>query len=580
MRAIGGLAALLAAATVAHADPVTPDVAAGGDSSDAPLGETVNVRPSFGSVVPATIIASGTSGTSLRDLIDLAAAGASPQQHGWTYAPSVSLTEEYDDGAANQYGGVGGAGSSFVTTLQPSITVSGDTERVHLNANYAPQALFYAGHIAGADSSQDRVTQNFDGSMLATLLPNTAFVDLRAFAGQQPRFGGFQPSTAGSLYSSSVTQNYSITAAPYVLHRFGGLGTVELGYSFSESRQDSDDLPASTAAGNQPLATALNEIANQNLVSQNLHFAATTGEDFGQYNASLLASATRLQGSGVLDHAYRNTATLEQDYAVSRSVALLTQIGYEDIHYSGTNPLSIHDVLWDVGVRYTPSTIASITLRYGHHDGFNSATILASVQPTARIQIYAQYTAGLSAGLEDLQNNVALSDVDANGNAVDRSNGTPLYVASDFSGTQSGLYRLKRFSAGATLSYDRDVFSLSVDRDDRTLLSSPTPLAALFGLSSSTRDLSGSASWLHQFTPVVETVASFQYGVIDGEPIFFGLPGNTDTFTASISATYTINPGLTLTALYSYSSNNQAFFGFRLPEAAENRVLIGLVKSF
>ena len=471
-----------------------------------PLGAAPTELPQIGSAVPSSIsLQPGFAPADLSDQLDSLALGIPPsRQTGWTFSPSIGLTQEYDGGGA----GGGGSQSVFITSIEPAISVSGTTNHVQADLYYAPVARIYEGGNSSSGDDQDRVSQNLNAHALVTLLPGTVFVDLRGAASEQARFGGLGPSQTTTLNNNDQTQNYSFSASPYLLHKFGDYGTGELGYSFARTLQDSADL-TSADTGNAALAQALNETGTGNVTTQNAHIAFTTGDAFGRYNAAALASGTKYDGTGVLQDAYRNVVSLDNGYAITRTITALARIGYEDIHYTGSSPIGIHDILWDAGVRLTPTETSSLTVRYGHHDGLNSLTVDGNVAPTPHTRIYGEYSSGLSTQLEDLQNALSSADIDMLGAAVDHTTGTPIFLSDSFFGTQAGLYRLHRFSAGAEYARDRDAVTLSVNRDERQLLSGPSAATVDFGVVSSSTGTTGSITWSHEMTSKLSGIALF-----------------------------------------------------------------------
>ena len=115
-----------------------------------PLGAAPTVLPQIGSAVPSSIsLQPGFAPADLSDQLDSLALGIPPsRQTGWTFSPSIGLTQEYDGGGA----GGGGSQSVFITSIEPAISVSGTTNHVQADLYYAPVARIYEG---GNSSSGD-----------------------------------------------------------------------------------------------------------------------------------------------------------------------------------------------------------------------------------------------------------------------------------------------------------------------------------------------------------------------------------------------------------------------------------------
>ncbi len=470
-----------------------------------------------------------------------AAGGGRDTAPAWQFAPSLGISEEYTDDAQ---GGTGGAKrGDVISILQPGLSVRGDTRRVQVNLAYFPQIYLYA-----RDGSQDRVAQDFNARALATLVPDTLFLDLRGLGLETSRLGGLGPDATRTLSRGEAEQAFSFSASPYLLHRFATLGTGELGYTIQRTLQSGEGQGASAFALDrfgQPVASA-----NQRVTTQNLHAAFATGEDFGRYNGTALASATRFDGTGVLRRSHRDVVSLDSGYAISRSITALATLGYEDIRFTGSTPLSVHDLLWDFGARLAPGPLGTLTARYGHHDGFEALTLDAALTPSPRIRLDLRYSAGLTTGAEQVQNALATTDLDALGNPVDRASGVPILDATNFFGLQDNLYRLRRLSISAAYLLDRDTITAELDSEDYAVLST-APGSASLGSNSGTY---GSLGWQRELTPRLAGGVTAQYGVRDvqGQPEITQ-PGTTQhVLSAALSLAYQLGPGLTLGARYAF----------------------------
>jgi uncharacterized protein (PEP-CTERM system associated) len=147
----------------------------------------------------------------------------------WTITPSLGVqlfaTDNINQSVTNKQ-------SEFITGVTPGVLISADTARLRGVLNYQPSLLFYA-----EDSSQSRVLQNFNGQALATLLPETLFLDLRGAAATQAVGGGFAPQSSPTLNRQGVLQTTSFQASPYFVLPFGDIATLQVGYGFQAVQQ-------------------------------------------------------------------------------------------------------------------------------------------------------------------------------------------------------------------------------------------------------------------------------------------------------------------------------------------------------
>lgn len=461
--------------------------------------------------------------------------GGTPAQPGWTVVPSITASQGWSN-----TGGTGNSSSSWYTLLTPAVLVSANTARLQGTLNYAPVA-----RISESQSGQDQIGQHLNTSTLVTILPEQLFLRLQGFASQQATSGGLGPVNTVDLTRQNTTQSYSGIATPYLRERFGELGTAELGGSYSYTEQNSEanhGVPA----------------LNDNTTTTQEYLAFTSGTALERFSINSLASAKQMDGTGVTSNARRDVATVEGGYAITRNITALVKAGYEDIHYSGATPYNVNDAVWSVGTRLTPNPDSTITLRYGHQDGINSATLDASYAPTASTRLYARYSDGLMTALENLQAAVAASELDPLGNPVDPTTGAPLLLTNNFFGTQSNqaLYRTKRGSVTGTLLRDRDTFSVTGSYQSRTPLTSTTGSTT----TTTSEGVYGSFSWSHNISESFTSLAYIQYGTnsstaAQAQPA--GLTNKkqtTDSLVTSVALRYAFSESLYGSVQYSYTS--------------------------
>ncbi len=489
----------------------------------------------------------------------------------WQITPALDLSEVFTD---NAYAGSTGKSQwDAYTVLSPSVNIVGDTAKVKVNLYYAPSISIYA-----RNSALDQVGQNLSGTAHAILVPETLFLDLRAFAGLQSLSGGVSNSSVVGQNRQNQNQTYSFSAAPYLQHRFGSFGLGEVGYTLNYSTSNNANGLNNQNAYGQPLSTQqqllqqqqLNQGYNDNVVTQNEHVSFNSGEDFGRVNLRGYGSATQYSGSGIYSSAHNNYVTTDLGYAINRWIAAIGEVGYEDIAYSGVPPFRVKDVIWAAGAKLTPSPDTQLTATYGHRFGRPNVFVSGNYAATARLHFYARYGQSVTTNLDDIQNTLSQIDIDNAGGVYDRATGAPIAVVDDFFGLQNGVYRQDRGSVSAVLIYDRDTFSVVGSHEVRKLVSaSPT---SDFNLSS--RGNYGTLTWSHSINPSVNTTAFVQYGRNTSTGLF---SGSQDSYTASASVTYLLSEKLTLTALYTYQKSASFFVG---QNTSQNYLLLGLHKQF
>ena len=403
--------------------------------------------------------------------------------------------------------------SDVVATVSPSIEAAVATSRITGLLRYTPSLRLYA-----VNSSQDGIDQVGDGHLLAALVPGLFYVDARGSASVLPVAPGQIPGSSQFSAGSQNLQTFTGQVTPFLVHRFGSAATAQLGYSFQYSLQGSADFSNS----NQENAASF--------IGHRGFAVLRSGEDLGRLALQARVDGTRYVGDGIYSGAHNFVTALEMRYAVLRSVALLGEIGYEDQAYSGTNPYSISDAIWSVGLRLIPSADSIVIVRYGHHNGFNSFRLNAGVRLGVRTDLSAAYRDTIGTSLTEAQDLLTTITTDPLGNIVDSQSGAPVVLINSFLGLSNTLYRLRMATATLRHFWPRDSLTLSATWQEQTPITSAIntfPVSANNGIYAT-------LNWAHEFSPRTAGMASAQYGSIN-----YGQPGPGQANIYALAATLT-----------------------------------------
>ena len=560
------------AAQAADLDVDPGAVSAPSASSDASASTPLSSPAALPGNVPGSLAGSDVRLGDLRALVTgLGAAPAPP--HALTLTTSIGVQELATDNVLQVSNP---KRSDFVTLITPTIAIDGQTSRLSANLYYSPTAQIYA-----RTSQQNQVAQNFGGQALVTVVPDLFYVDLRGSGSQQSSNNSTPQASTNSpfLSNNNRSQDTTLEVSPYLTHRFGGDLTAKVGYVGSYSSQtngsgfNNNNGFNNGANFNSPF---FNNAFNQNFADQttwtNEEYATfTTGENFGRFNDSLRLDASQSVGTGILDGARRTTAIDYFSYAINRKVALLGSGGYEDIKYNGVPPIVINDAVWSGGVRLTPNEVSTLTVSYGHKDGFNSASMTAAYSLTARTRVFANYSEGLTTTTEEQQDNLENASVDQYGNTLDAITGAPLMISDSLLGQQDSLYRLKQFTATIVTALNRDTISLALESESRTIVSSQ---AGSNQGNFSDEGSSANLTWTHELTPVMSASANLLYATTTTKTT----PSTTQqSVSAGVQTSYAFSPSLTGNAQYYVMRNSS-----NIPQGSyvANVILVGLRKNF
>ncbi|WP_207416546.1 TIGR03016 family PEP-CTERM system-associated outer membrane protein [Roseomonas haemaphysalidis] len=490
------------------------------------------------------------------------------QQRGWNIVPSLGIsqlaTDNINQTRRNKQ-------AEFVTSITPGVLVTMDTARAQGVVSYDPSYRYYAN-----GTSQSGVDHNFNGQVLLTLVPEFLFLDLRGSASRQAAGGGYNQGGENTTSRDNTIQTTSFQISPYILQRFGGTANLQLGYAFQSVTQDSRDNTVLLGPNGLPY------FQDQDFTAHEFYAVVRSGEEFGRLALEGRLISTDYIGTGVLDGAYRRTAAVEGRYAINRFVSALGEIGFEEQRYSGLPPFELSEAIWSVGTRLTFSEDSWVTVRYGHHDGFNSVQAEGTVGLGVRTRLYGSYGERIGTGAQraaDLLTNTTLDDL---GNPVDRNTGGPIVqpFANSLLGVQSSVMRTRTGTATISQGWDRDTFSLTLLREERT------PVSVDPGtFTEPTSGNSASFTWSHSLSPSTSTSLSLQYGTY--ESARFG-DGNVYSVQASLFSE--LKPGLvgSLQLISSSRSNQASFDRSRFDRfgdnssgrALQNTIIAGLRQTF
>lgn len=502
---------------------------------------------------------------------------------GWTFLPRVTVQETLTD---NVLQAESPRRWDITTMVAPGIAIVGDTDRVKLRFNYEPTLQIYA-----RTGSESAITQQLNAVGTVTLLRDRLFVDVRGLTGVQSTRGGvggtggignpglgpvtpslLQPSAQLGTSKQDKTQTSSFILSPYVLYNFGDWGTGKVGVSASETSfsrvSGFAPMPFGTGANGQSTSTLEETVSFQTgdvLSRIRDRFSADAQQSIvsGGSTGTSIGSASTLTGSG--SSSTRSTMSNRIDYAFDQSIAFYTQLGWENIHYSGNNLLSINGPTWEFGVVYTPDQDTRVTLGYGRENGRTSWKFDGRYALTPRTVLTASYTTGIGTQQEQLRNQLNRAVVDNNGGLVNGQTGGPLFTSTNALGVSPGVYQFDTLSVSATTVLDRDTVTLTLSYTSNTHAGAGQTGGALI-------DKTANLTWLHQMTPDLGITASAYYSA--GSAIA-GAPSN--SLALIVSGQYTISETVAGFARYAFYQRQSNVPGFSM---YQDMLILGITKQF
>jgi hypothetical protein len=549
------------------------------------------IDPSNSDEVPQGTELAAPDAQDLRHQLQLSNGLAAPPGGGWTIVPRIDFQEMFTDNAlqANnprQW--------DLATYLSPAIHVAGDTPRLQLTFDYAPAMSLYA-----RTTSLNSLTQQMNGIGLVTVVPDLAFVDVRALAGVHNLYGGIGglgtlgassqgvgsmqasvPALAGNsagLSRNDEVQTNSFGISPYLLSELGDWGTGKLGYSLTVTA--SDRLTGFAAS---PILSGSGANA-QTLLSNEVIAHYGTGDWLNPVQNSFDIDLMRNQTSSGGNYGYTSTGVPApgQDYSstrdfvtdkvtwqANRAIGVFGSLGHEYIVYNTTGGLNVNGATWSFGTTLTPDPDTSLTASYGRLNGYDSLTVNGRYAMTGRTTLTVSYGSTTGTQLEHLQNQINLATANGNGTLVNSQNGGQLFAAANALPVQNGVFRYDTLTAGLQTVLDRDSFSV-------TLLDTKQTRQGAGSSSSNGTVLSLSGAWQHALRADLTLSAAASYSMQNG--ISAGGPGNSRSEAASTGLQYQISDTLGASLRYSFFARQATATAYTF---YENMLILGISKSF
>jgi uncharacterized protein (PEP-CTERM system associated) len=547
--------------------------------------------------VPLGTELSGADAQSLRHQLQIVNGLSAPAGGGWTFLPRIDWQEELTDNSRQVHSP---RTADLISFFSPGIGIAGELPRVKLTFDYAPTLSVYA-----RTSSLNSLTQTMNGLASVTIVPDLAYVDIRAVSGVHSLNGGIGgiggiggsggagaatassssiPNLSGNgqgLNKDNEVQTTSFGISPYLVRRFGDWGTGRIGYSMDVTQSDSvsgfASSPIPTGGGTNAQTLITNE--------QSAHFVSGEAVQYVQDTFDLnLTQSQTTSGAGITSSQFGTPAQTTQHsgstrailtdqlaYELTRYLSVFVSGGHESIHYTGANAQSIDGLTWSFGSTWTPNPDSQLTLSYGHQNGANSLAANGHYALTARTILTVSYGSTLGTQLEQVQNQLNLATQGNGGGLVNGQTGGQLFGTTNALGVQDGIFRTTTLTVGAQTGLDRDTFSVNL------LMAKQASTSATNASSSTSKSISG--TWIHQMRPDMTLSGSFSYALQDqtsGVSIR-GNPGNSTTITAGLGWQWQISDTLSASLRYSFLER-QSPVSFN--QISQDMLILGVSKTF
>lgn len=553
--------------------------------------------PTLGSdvndAVPAGTELSPSDTEDLEHQLQLSSGLVAPSSGGWTIIPRLDLQEMLTDNAEQAHSP---RIADLVTYIAPGIGIAGDLPRLQVTLDYSPVLTDYA-----RTAQLNSLTQQLSALANVTLLPDLAYVDVRAMSGVSSIFAGGTSGLGGigtepastnggpagntiGLTKNNEAQTSSFSVSPYLLRRFGDWGTGRIGYSGSVTESDTLSgfaTPLFPTGGTNAQQLMTNDESANFVSGDALDFLQdTVSADMTQSRTttgSAFQAAVATTGQTPLSNVQtstRNTIFNQIRYMLTQNISAFASGGYEDIEYSTQGSPRIRDLTWSLGGSFTgPNTDLSVF--YGHQNGFNSLTVSGHYSVTPRSAVSVSYGSTLGTQLEQVQNQLASSTVGPNGALVNPVTGQPVSSV-NLLGLEDGIYKTTTLSLSEQTSLDRDIISTAVSLSKQT-----SAIANSAANSTETNGTMLSVTWTHQMRPDMTLTALLSYALTT-QPVDFSAlapvsTGRTSAVAASLMWQWQLSDRTSGSIRYSYYARSSPY---TVDDMYANMLILGISKRF
>jgi len=305
----------------------------------------------------------------------------------WTINPTFQAQEIYSDNI--KLAPPGREQSAFVTSLNPGISILGQSPRSSLNFNYRMQNLYNAGGDGGIT-----IFNQLQSNSHNTFIPNKLFLDTNSTIGQQ-NINNFRPGADNINGPANSTNVYNFGISPYWTPRFSN-------YAYGTARVDINTIATSGSSTfnntNSAFISNINDNRN-NAISDSVNLAQTINLNSGTYfqrvnwNLSFNNNENiRINSPNVK---FQNS-NARVGVPINQKFSVFAQGGYSNNDFESTTGDNNSGFYYTFGGQWKPSPRYSITAGAG-----NNSYVTVYVSPMQRLDwttTYSNNTVGTNFG--------------------------------------------------------------------------------------------------------------------------------------------------------------------------------------
>jgi hypothetical protein len=443
--------------------------------------------------------------------------------------------------------------ADLITRVNPSFTVYDVTRRLQAGLTYSPS---YEKFLNASDF--DRFDNFLTGTANAEVWPDRVRVRATSSVSREIINQQGALTTNGLSINNNQTTVQTYTLSPVFIQRFGDIAEAQLQYQFGYTT--SGAFGATTQ--NQGVGTL------------------TSGSYFNNDQWTVSLSDTELQQGSIPETAVTVTASptsrsstsqqtgqISNTYALNRTIALITGVGYEQISNGTLVGGRIRGPFGNVGIGLT-GTRASLNVLYNLRYNSQFVSFQGAYDITPRLRLQATYGESVVTEQQLLIQQAAAIGITPTGGFVNPATGQPFNAVPTPNGVNPGIgnaiFRDRSGQVILTGTYDRYSFSVTAIEQTQTADTISFNQRTLTLGGTLARDLTEATRW---------NLGLGYLRISENAPV----PSTENTYNLATGLAWNLTQDLTASATYGFLYRQSNLPGNNI---VENSLTLGLRKTF
>jgi hypothetical protein len=299
-----------------------------------------------------------------------------PYALSWSIKPSIQAQEIYSDNI--KLARSGREQSAFVTAVNPSVSIIGQSARSRMNFNYRMQDLYNAGGNNGLT-----IFNQLQSNSHNIFIPNKLFLDSNSSISQQ-NINNNRPGADNINGSANSTNVYNFGFSPYWTPHFGNYANGTLRVNFNTIATGASSSLNNNSGTITPFSNNSNTISNSVNLAETINL--NSGAYFQRVNWNLSFNNNENYRINSPNVKFQNS-NARVSTPINAFFNVFVQGGYSNNNYQSTTGSNNSGFYYTFGGQWKPSQRYSLTAGAG-----NNSYITVYVSPMQRLNWTTTYT--------------------------------------------------------------------------------------------------------------------------------------------------------------------------------------------